>query len=376
MENKNLSYLERVCRLVLVLAITFIAVKVCSYFSSVLTYVVAAAVVALIAKPLMKAMRKVKYKGGKPAPDWLLAIFAILIILGVVVGVVAVLVPVISQVIYDFSMIDTEMVASGIGDYMHNINKRLIAIFSFKPTFKLENEVMSYVRGLLSVNIFGNLLASLASSLASIAIGLFSVVFIAFFLIKDDQLVAKTITALIPDHHEANTTEAIKDVNHLLSRYFLGVIIEMSCVGFVDFIGLWAGAKLNIETALGIGFLAGMLNIIPYAGPLIGGILGSILAVVVKVCSPAGIGMNFWVFILILVGVFMAAQLVDNFLLQPLIYSTSIKASPLEIFIVMLMAGTIGGIVGMLVAIPAYTVVRVIAARFFPDVKFIKRLLE
>ena len=60
---------------------------------------------------------------------------------------------------------------------------------------------------------------------------------------------------------------------------------------------------------------------------------------------------------------------------QPLIYSTSIKASPLEIFIVILLAGHIGGVVGMLVAIPAYTVVRVIASRFFPDLKLVKRLI-
>ena len=60
---------------------------------------------------------------------------------------------------------------------------------------------------------------------------------------------------------------------------------------------------------------------------------------------------------------------------QPLIYSTSIKAHPLEIFIVFLMAGHIGGVVGMLVAIPAYTVIRVIAMRFFYRFKIIQRLI-
>ena len=71
----------------------------------------------------------------------------------------------------------------------------------------------------------------------------------------------------------------------------------------------------------------------------------------------------------------LAAQLIDNFIYQPVIYSTSIKAHPLEIFIVLLMAGHIGGTVGMLVAIPAYTVVRVIAIRFFYRFKPIQRLI-
>ena len=67
--------------------------------------------------------------------------------------------------------------------------------------------------------------------------------------------------------------------------------------------------------------------------------------------------------------------MIDNFVLQPIIYSTSIKATPLEIFIVMLLAGNIGGILGMLAAIPAYTVIRVIAGRFFYDKKVVQRLM-
>ena len=76
----------------------------------------------------------------------------------------------------------------------------------------------------------------------------------------------------------------------------------------------------------------------------------------------------------ILLGIFAITQMVDNFLYQPIIYSKSIKSHPLEIFIVLIMAGHIGGIFGMLVAIPAYTVIRVIAIEFFSHVKSIKRL--
>ena len=76
-----------------------------------------------------------------------------------------------------------------------------------------------------------------------------------------------------------------------------------------------------------------------------------------------------------LLALFMVTQLVDNFLFQPLIYSTSIKASPLEIFIVLLIAGNTAGVIGMLVAIPAYTVIRVVAGHFFGDIKAIRRLI-
>ena len=123
--------------------------------------------------------------------------------------------------------------------------------------------------------------------------------------------------------------------------------------------------------------MTGLLNVIPYVGPWIGGAIGTILGVVLKYSSAAAVGVypDFMMVIITLLAVFICTQLVDNFLFQPLIYSTSIKSSPLEIFIVLLMAGHLGGIVGMLVAIPAYTVIRVIASRFFSDFKPIRRLI-
>ena len=169
--------------------------------------------------------------------------------------------------------------------------------------------------------------------------------------------------------------DAIADIEHLLSRYFVGLIIEMAAVALVDFLGLWAVARIGFGYALGIGFIAGLLNIIPYVGPLIGEVLGVLLCVVLKYGAGVGLDVNIWMFALIVLAVMLTAQLIDNFVLQPLIYSSSIQSTPLEIFIVMLMAGHMGGAVGMLAAIPAYTVVRVIAGRFFYDKKIVRRLM-
>ena len=104
----------------------------------------------------------------------------------------------------------------------------------------------------------------------------------------------------------------------------------------------------------------------------------TVLGLVLKysIAAAAGVYPNFWVILITLLAVFVFTQMVDNFVFQPFIYSKSIKSSPLEIFIVLLMAGHVGGIVGMLVAIPAYTVIRVIAARFFQGFKPIRRLIQ
>ena len=143
----------------------------------------------------------------------------------------------------------------------------------------------------------------------------------------------------------------------------------------LDFLGLWLIARIGPDYAIGIAFIAGILNVIPYVGPLLGEAIGVILCLVLKYGAGIGLAVPIWAFALIVLAVMLATQLVDNFVYQPLIYSTSIKATPLEIFIVLLMAGHIGGTVGLLVGIPAYTVVRVIAIRFFSDRKAVRRLI-
>ena len=185
------------------------------------------------------------------------------------------------------------------------------------------------------------------------------------------------VAALVPDRHEETAVKAISDIGYLLSRYFTGVLIEMTGVALINFLGLMFIARLGFNAAIGIAFLTGILNIIPYVGPLAGGALGTVLALIIKYSSsvPIGLDVSFIWFTLILIAIFSFTQLIDNILYQPVIYSTSIKSTPLEIFIVLLIAGHIGGTLGMLIAIPSYTVIRVVAFRFFRHIKAIRRLI-
>ena len=156
------------------------------------------------------------------------------------------------------------------------------------------------------------------------------------------------------------------------------LLTEVLGVATLNFLGLWLIAKIGFYPALGIAFITGLLNVIPYVGPWIGAAIGVVLGLILKFSSAAALGIfpNFWVIAITLLAIFAFTQMVDNFFFQPFIYSTSIKSSPLEIFIVLLIAGHVGGIIGMLVAIPSYTVIRVIAARFLKGAKPVRRLIE
>ena len=345
----------------------------CWYFRSTLIYVVLSFVVSLVCRPLVRGMRRISIK-GKNAPDWLLAVVSIFIVLGGLILVVTQIIPVVVNIIRDASLFSDMHLPEG--NLIENINGWVRGIVpGLAPDFDAVGLILNYLKGLTADFSITGMLGSVVSVVADVGVGLFAVVFISFFFVKDEGLFARIVTALTPDRIEASVADAIADIEHLLSRYFVGLIIEMAAVALVDFLGLWAVARIGFGYALGIGFIAGLLNIIPYVGPLIGEVLGVLLCVVLKYGAGVGLDVNIWMFALIVLAVMLTAQLIDNFVLQPLIYSSSIQSTPLEIFIVMLMAGHMGGAAGMLAAIPAYTVVRVIAGRFFYDKKIVRRLM-
>jgi predicted PurR-regulated permease PerM len=367
------SNLEKLAGYLIFLGILAIVCVVCWYFRSVLVYVILAFVVSLISQPLTHLLRKIRIK-GKSAPDWLLAILSISIVMAGLILVITQMIPVVTNIIKEASVFkDMSLFDNNVSDY---VNAWVVGLIpSLGEDYDAVSVLFDYLKGVSSEFSITGILGSVASVVIDLAVGLFAVVFISFFFVKDEKLFSKIVAALVPDRIEASVTEALLDVEHLLSRYFVGLLLEMMGVALLNFIGLWLIARIGFTYALGIGFIAGILNIIPYVGPIIGEVLGALLCMVLKYGAGVGLDVNIWFFALIVLAIMLSVQLIDNFVLQPLIYSTSIQASPLEIFIVMLMASQLGGILGMLAAIPAYTVIRVFAGRFFYDKKLVRRLM-
>lgn len=370
-------YVDKLAKYILLAAGAALIGGICWYFRSVLIYILIAVVVSLIGKPIMKQLQKVNIK-GKRLPDWFLAAFTLLTILIIFISIITMVVPIVSGIIKGISLTSIEESVRYIAEPLANFNEILRQTFPvLGGEFRIEVALIQELQAMLNPSIFSSVIGSAASVITSFGIGLFSVTFISFFFIKDDDTFTKIVTALVPDKHENETAKAIADIGHLLSRYFSGVMVEVLGVALINFLGLLLIARLGFNAAISIAFLTGLLNVIPYVGPLLGGVIGTILGIIIKYSSSVAIGLDvsFVAFMAILIAIFCFTQLVDNFLYQPLIYSTSIKAKPLEIFIVLLIAGHLGGPLAMLVAIPCYTVIRVIAFRFFRHFKAIRRLI-
>lgn len=376
MENTE-RYTDKLAKYVLLAAGLAIIGTICWYFSSVIVYILLAVVVSLIASPIMSVLRKVRIKGHK-APDWFLAMLTLVTLMTIFAAIITMIVPIVSGIIKGVSLDSIEAAARHISGPLAEFNSYLYRVFpKLGEGFRIEVAAIQEVKKFFDPSIFSSMLGSAASIITNLGVGIFSVVFISFFFIKDDGQFTSIVRALVPDRHEEDAAKAISDISYLLSRYFIGVMIEVLGVALINFLGLMFVARLGFNAAIGIAFMTGILNIMPYVGPLMGGVMGTILGLVIKYSSavPLGLDVGFVAFTLILIAIFGFTQLIDNILYQPVIYSTSIKAKPLEIFIVLLIAGTLGGPLGMIVAIPSYTVVRVVAYRFFRRYKAISRLI-
>lgn len=208
------------------------------------------------------------------------------------------------------------------------------------------------------IGFFGNLL-----------IALMSILFITFFFLKEQDLFVGFLMAVVPNRHEQKANNAYLGVTHLLTRYFSGIFIQASIITLFVSVGL---SLLGIENALLIGIFAAMINVIPYLGPMIGAAFGIFIVI------SSNLDLDFYSEMMPLIfkvmGVFAGMQMLDNFVLQPVIFSNSVLAHPLEIFIIILIGAQLGGVVGMVLAIPVYTVIRVIAKVFLSEFELVQKI--
>ena len=156
----------------------------------------------------------------------------------------------------------------------------------------------------------------------------------------------------------------------LLARYFTGILSESLLLTIAVTLVMMAFGMKAADAGF-IGLIMGVMNVVPSAGPLIGGVV----SVFVGIVSPIE-GMSVGHTAFVIAGSLLILKGMDDFILQPTLYSERVKAHPLEIFLVILIAGSLAGILGMLLAIPSYTVLRVFAKEFFSQFRLVRKLTE
>lgn len=338
------------------------------FFTDILIWFIIAAVLSLIGRPIVRKLTSIKF-GKRHMPQTLASILTILFFFVVIAAFFLILVPLVARQASVFYNINTDEVMAYFKDPINNIRSWLVSYNIIDADFDFYATITNELSGLLSMTNISNFFTGVLSAISAFSMGAFGVIFLLFFMLNEPQMLRNILIALVPEKHEQQTLKTFHEIHGLLSRYFIGLITEIVCMMTLITIFL---SILGVKNALLIGFLAGLLNVIPYLGPIIGAVLGCILGLI----TTLGAQQYDMILpcILKIAGSVAVANIIDNFVLQPLIYSKSVKAHPVEIFVVIIMAGKIGGIVGMLVAIPAYTILRVIAHEFFGQIKFVSAL--
>lgn len=354
-------------RKIIGLILAILAIFVIIYWlSDLVIYVLAAFLISMFGRPLVQTMHK-RFKFNLS----LCSAISLMVVIGILCTIGWLIFPFLLRQINHLANLDYNKLAADtslavdqtitwLGEKGVNITRTQV------------NEFLSQIFSSIWQKInLESILGSITSKISSLSVGIFSTIFVSFFFLRDEKLFKKMLFIFIPDKYIEKSENVMQSSEYLLSRYFVGLSLEMMIMMILLSLGLWA---FGVENAILYGCIGGFLNIIPYLGPVIGTVLTCILSII----NNLELGFTtemFWLLVKI-IGIFVGSNLIDNMVLQVTIYSTSVKAHPLEIFFVILAAGTLWGIWGMVLAIPSYTVLRILAKEFCKDTKFVRELTK
>ncbi len=358
--SKTIS--KGIVRAVATLAIAALILYVLYLLSAVITYIILAIILSMMGTPIVRFLHnKLKFK------NTLAVIVTLILFLGILAGFFFITVPLILDQGKNLSVLNVDQIEQ-------KISLLLTQFKSFLENHNIDSSALmseTKLTGASSLNFIPAFINGILGTLSSFGVGLASVLFITFFFLKDRELFLSGFKTVLPDKHEEKILHSLDKIDRLLSRYFIGLLLQLTVIFVLYLIVLLI---FGIPNALVIAFICAILNIIPYIGPMIGTVLAALLVMMSR------LGQDFQSEILpvtlyVMLG-FWIVQMIDNNFSGPLIFSNSVKSNPLEIFLIVLIAGFLFGVTGMIVAIPLYTMIKVILKEFIPDNTLIKLLTK
>lgn len=232
------------------------------------------------------------------------------------------------------------------------------------PFEKYFNELSTSISGLAktvsktTINSLGNIVGAVAN----IVVTAITVPFILFYLLKDGKQLVPFITPAIPTKMRQPTIRVLEDINKQLSSYVRGQVTVAIAVAIMFMIGF---SIIGLNYSVTLGILAGVLNLIPYIGSALATIPAIILAMV-----------NGPKMLIAVIIVFIIEQTIEGRVVSPLVLGSQLDIHPITIIFVLLSAGKLFGVLGVILGIPGYAALKVIAIHIFTWYKEVSGLYE
>lgn len=341
------------------------------YFSDLVSFILASWVLSMLGQPLMKLfLEKLKLNKFSYGTS-VAAVLTILLYIMAILLIGILFIPIIIEQASHLANIDYNKIGASLQPPITYINNELQSLGLISSEQSVMDQIIEVVQKWFKPERVSNIFGSIIQIGSNLTLAVGSIIFITFFFLQESGLFQEYLVAIVPKRHEEKISHILSDASRLLRRYFSGILIQGSIFCLISYVAL---TLFGVRNALLIGFFGGLMNVIPYVGPIIGMVFAAFITL------TGYVGADFGQVILPLcikaIGSVFIAQVIDNWLVQPFLFSKTVKAHPLEIFLVILIAAKIGGITGMILAIPAYTVLRVVARAFLSEYKIVKKITE
>ena len=339
------------------------------YFNELVSYLLLAWVISMVGRPindfLLDKAKLSKIKIGNSISAFLtLAIFGFMIYLLIILFLLVLI-----EQAHFLSKVDYQTLAKSLETPLQQFNN-LLKSWGIEGLSDSSAQLKLLFQRYFLPDKLGDLFEQIIPMAGHMLFGIFSVIFMSFFFLKEHGLFVDFLENFVPQRFESKVRNTVDESSRLLIRYFSGILIQITLVSVLTYIGMLI---LGINNALIIGVLAGLFNVIPYLGPLISA------SVAVFITLSSYIGLDFyaemWPLLLNILIAFAIVKIIDDFIIQPFVFSNRIMAHPLEIFIIIMIGARISGVSGMILALPTYTVFRVFAKVFLSEFEIIQRIV-
>jgi predicted PurR-regulated permease PerM len=340
------------------------------YFPAVSSYLILGIVLALMAHPIFTRLKALRFR-GKAIPNSLASVVSLTALMLFFALFWLFLLPLIGYQLSNWQKINAEQVVEALDEPI-GLSVRWLSDYGLggapvdsvlhyspgKPisnpdiALQLRHKILNWV----DVFWLGNVLGTLVSTLAGLLLAFVSGFFIAFFLLKDKDLIRPAVEKMLPVAARQVLIGSWLESRRLLTQYFNGLLLQWLLVFFLEGLGLWL-IGLSPTLAISIAMVASLFNIIPYLGPILGSLMGLLLGVSAHLDAP--FYQELWPLMLRMALVFFLIQQIDGYVLQPLIFSSRLHIHPLEIFLITFIGASLAGLYGLIFAVPGYTVLRV-----------------
>jgi len=329
---------DRLIKSLLGLAALAVLAWILYYYATLVGYVVIATIITYLLDPIVSRIQAAGINR-----TWAI-VFTLSALILILVWISTNIIPVIANQMVELA---GQLNIQNIQSITRQIEQRLIKSFNFLPEGFLSQNLAQSLKGLFDV---GELPAAL-SNIIGIFTNIFSaalvIPFATFFFLKDGTKIRRDILKLVPNKYFETTLSLIDKIETRLGIYFRSVMLQSLIVAFTSWVGLTVA---GLNNALSVGIAVGLANTIPYFGPIIGYILSIIVSII-------EVG-NFSLVLPCMIAILLV-QLLDNVVLQPLIFSRSADMHPVAILFIIMIGAETAGILGMLVAIPIATIIKI-----------------